>query len=43
MTGPLTSPLVLLGGAGVVCEGDSCEMPSRDQQLVNEMLDTGTV
>jgi hypothetical protein len=37
-----TSPLQTLGGQGVVCIGDSCEVPQPSgQAIVNEMIDSG--
>jgi len=43
---PATSfqPLTLLGDAGAACEGDFCEIPApREQSVVNELLDSGTI
>jgi len=38
-----TSPLRVLGGQGVVCVGDVCEVPQPSEQaIVNNMIDSGT-
>jgi hypothetical protein len=37
-----TNPLTVLGGQGVVCIGDVCEIPRPSEQaIVNNMLDNG--
>ena len=38
------SPLVMLGGNAVVCEGDACLVPEPTEiAIVNELLDSGTI
>ena len=42
MTELSTTPLLVLGTQGVVCEGDFCAIPQPSEQaIVNNMLDNG--
>jgi hypothetical protein len=44
MSGVSTSPLQVLGGQGVVCIGDVCEVPQPSEQaIVNDLIDSGTI